>query len=79
MTRALARTLAPTIRVNAVAPGAVLLPESWSTEDAERLARTTPLRRIGAPSDVTQAVLYLLDAEYVTGETLVVDGGRHVR
>lgn len=79
MTSALARTLAPAIRVNAVAPGAVLLPEQWSAEDAERLARTTPLRRIGSPADVAQAVLYLLEAEYVTGETLVVDGGRHVR
>ena len=40
---------------------------------------TTPLARLGAPEDVVQAVLYLLEAEYVTGETIVVDGGRHVR
>ncbi|HEU4641326.1 MAG TPA: SDR family oxidoreductase [Gemmatimonadaceae bacterium] len=79
MTRALARRLAPGIRVNAIAPGAVLLPETWGEEDAERLARTTPLRRIGTPEDVAQAVLYLLEADYVTGDTLIVDGGRHVR
>jgi pteridine reductase len=79
MTRALARALAPSIRVNAVAPGAVLLPEAWSEADGERLAETTPLRRLGAPADVVGAVLYLIDAEYVTGETLIVDGGRHVR
>jgi pteridine reductase len=79
MTRALARTLAPAIRVNAVAPGAVLLPDDWTGADAERLARTTPLRRIGSPDDVARAVLYLLDADYVTGDTLIVDGGRHVR
>ncbi|HJU89609.1 MAG TPA: SDR family oxidoreductase [Gemmatimonadaceae bacterium] len=79
MTRALARTLAPTIRVNAVSPGAVLLPDDWSAEDAERLSRTTPLKRLGSPDDVVQAVLYLLEAEYVTGEVLVVDGGRNVR
>ena len=79
LTRALARTLAPRVRVNAVAPGAVLLPESWSAADAERLARTTPLGRIGAPEDVARAVCYLLDADYVTGDTLIVDGGRHVR
>jgi pteridine reductase len=79
MTRSLARALAPAIRVNAVAPGAVLLPESWSAADGERLVSTTPLRRLGSPDDVTQAVLYLIDADYVTGETLVVDGGRHVR
>ncbi|MGH7719243.1 MAG: SDR family oxidoreductase, partial [Gemmatimonadaceae bacterium] len=79
MTRSLARTLAPSIRVNAVAPGAVLLPESWGQEDAERLARTTPLGRIGSAEDVADAVLYLIGADYVTGEVLVVDGGRSVR
>jgi pteridine reductase len=79
MTRALARALAPEVRVNAVAPGAVLLPESWSDADAERLRATTPLRRLGSPDDVAQAVLYLLEAEYVTGEVIKVDGGRHIR
>ena len=79
MTQALARTLAPTIRVNGVAPGSVLLPESWGPEVAERLARTTPLRRLGSPADVVQAVLYLLEADYVTGHTVIVDGGRHIR
>ena len=79
MTRALARVLAPSIRVNAVAPGAVLLPEKWDEADAESLIGSTPLQRLGDPSDVVQAVLYLTDATYVTGETLIVDGGRHVR
>jgi pteridine reductase len=79
MTRALARVLAPEVRVNAIAPGVVLLPEGWSEEDAERLRSTTPLRRIGSPEDVAGAMLYLLDAGFVTGEVLTVDGGRHVR
>jgi pteridine reductase len=79
MTRALARALAPGVRVNAVAPGAVLLPEGWSDEDAEHLRGTTPLARLGAPEDVAQAVVYLLEAEYVTGEVIRVDGGRHIR
>jgi len=79
MTRALARTLAPDVRVNAIAPGAVLLPDDWDDDSAERLVATTPLARLGSPDDVVQAVLYLLEAEYVTGETIVVDGGRHVR
>lgn len=79
MTRALARVLAPTVRVNAVAPGAVLLPESWTEADARRLAETTPLRRLGTPGDVVGAVMYLLEADFVTGETIMVDGGRHVR
>lgn len=79
MTRALARVMAPAVRVNAVAPGAVLLPDEWNEEAARRLEDTTPLRRLGSAEDVAQAVLYLVDAEYVTGETIVVDGGRHVR
>lgn len=79
MTRALARTLAPHIRVNAIAPGAVLLPDDWREEDAARLRKSTPLCRLGSPADVVQAMLYLLQADYVTGETIIVDGGRHVR
>jgi pteridine reductase len=57
----------------------VLLPEGWSAEDAERLRSTTPLARLGTPEDVAQAVIFLLEAEYVTGEVIRVDGGRHVR
>ena len=79
MTRALARVLAPEVRVNAIAPGTVLLPDDWSEADAARLDATTPLRRQGTPDDVAKAMLYLLDADYVTGETIIVDGGRHVR
>ncbi len=79
MTRGLAHALAPKIRVNAIAPGSVLLPEGWTQEQADKLVATTPLGRIGSPEDVAQAVLYLLSADYVTGETIIVDGGRHIR
>jgi pteridine reductase len=79
MTRGLAHVLAPRIRVNAVAPGPVLLPDGWTPEQAEKLIATTPLGRVGSPDDVARAVLYLLSADYVTGETIIVDGGRHVR
>jgi pteridine reductase len=79
MTRGLAHALAPKIRVNAIAPGAVLLPEGWPQQETDKLVSTTPLGRIGKPEDVAQAVLYLLSADYVTGETIIVDGGRHVR
>jgi len=79
MTRALAHALAPKIRVNAIAPGAVLLPEGVTPEFRDKLISTTPLGRIGSPDDVAQAVIYLISADYVTGETLIVDGGRHVR
>ncbi len=79
MTRGLAHALAPKIRVNAVAPGAVLLPEGWTQEQANKLTSTTPLGRLGKPEDVAEAVMYLICADYVTGETIIVDGGRHVR
>jgi pteridine reductase len=79
MTRALAHALAPRVRVNGVAPGVVLLPDGWPEDAGEQLRRTTPLARHGSPEDVVRAVLYLLDADFVTGETLLVDGGRHVR
>lgn len=79
MTRAMARALAPGVRVNAVAPGVVLLPDGWSEDEAEHLRSTTPLRRLGSPEDVAQAVVFLLEAQYVTGEVVRVDGGRHIR
>lgn len=79
MTRALARALAPEVRVNAIAPGAVLLPDAWDDAARAHFAATTPLKRLGSPADVADALLYLLRADYVSGDTLIVDGGRHVR
>ena len=78
MTLALAKELAPQVRVNGVAPGAVLWPESGKayTDQAELIART-PLQRAGSPDDVAGAVLFLLrDAKFTTGQILNVDGGR---
>ena len=79
LTKALARVLAPDVRVNAIAPGTVLLPDDWDAQDAEHLHQTTPLKREGSPQDVVDAMLFLLGADYVTGETIIVDGGRHIR
>lgn len=80
LTKTLARALAPDITVNAVAPGAVLLPEEWDDATRRHFAETTPLKRLGTPGDVVRAVLYLLEGgDYVTGEVLVVDGGRLLR
>lgn len=80
LTRGLARAWAPGIRVNAVAPGPVLLPESESTpESVAAAAARTVVGRIGSPDDVAQAVLYLDRASYVTGETIRVDGGHHLQ
>lgn len=79
MTRHLAATLAPDVRVNGVAPGFVLAPEGYGALAQSRFVAETPLRRLGTPDDVAQAVLFLIDATYMTGETIFVDGGRRVR
>jgi pteridine reductase len=80
LTRVMARALAPDVTVNAIAPGAVLVPEEYDAEERDRLARTTPLKRLGTPADAVAALLYLLEGgDFVTGEVLVVDGGRLLR
>ena len=78
MTLSLARELAPQVRVNGVAPGAVLWPEAGKAyADQEALIANTPLARAGTPEDVAEAVRWLLqDASYTTGQILRVDGGR---
>ena len=81
LTRSLARELAPDVRVNAVAPGPILWPDQdvFDELSRQRIISHTPLRREGTPDDVAKAVHFLLaDAPYVTGETINVDGGRHV-
>jgi pteridine reductase len=79
LTRVAARSLAPEVRVNGIAPGTVLPPESMTDEEIRLLAERTPLKRNGSPADVVRALRYLLQADFVTGETLVVDGGRLLR
>ena len=83
LTRSLALELAPRVRVNAVAPGAIAWPEQGDDfPEAERAAIVdhTLLKRIGSPQDIALAVRYLvLDAPYVTGQVINVDGGRTVR
>lgn len=78
LTLSLARELGPEVRVNGVAPGAVLWPESGKAyTDQQALVAATALQRAGTPEDVAAAVLFLLrDARYTTGEILRVDGGR---
>lgn len=79
LTRHLAAALAPRVRVNAIAPGFVLAPAGMPQKVVDRFVDETPLQRIGSPEDVAQAVAFLADATYITGETLHVDGGRRVR
>jgi NAD(P)-dependent dehydrogenase (short-subunit alcohol dehydrogenase family) len=79
MTRVLARALAPEIRVNAVAPGPVLPPEGLTDGERQELAQLTELKRWGTPEDVARTVLFLVASDYITGETIVVDGGKTLR
>ena len=80
LTKALARALAPDIAVNAIAPGAVLLPDEWDEKSRAHIQATTPLERLGSPADVVAAVRFLLaGTDYVTGTVVVVDGGRLIR
>jgi pteridine reductase len=77
MTLSLARELAPEVRVNGVAPGAVLWPEGKAPADQQALIAVTPLQRAGTPEDVADAVRWLLqDARFTTGQIVRVDGGR---
>ena len=81
LTRSLARELAPEVRVNAVAPGPILWPddESFDELSRQRIISHTPLKREGTPDDIARAVHFLLaDANYITGETINVDGGRNM-
>lgn len=80
LTRSLAIELAPRVRVNGVAPGAIAWPEDGQFDPAERerIIATTPLARIGSPEDIAQAVHFLACAPYITGQIIAVDGGRSI-
>jgi len=79
MTQSLAKELAPKVRVNGVAPGAILWPETTiSEEDKEQILKLVPLQKLGAMQDIAQAINYLLNAQYVTGQIITVDGGRSI-
>ena len=82
LTRSLARELAPEVRVNGVAPGAIIWPEdeAWSDElSRQRIINSTLLKRVGEPEDIAKAVHFLIaDAPYITGQIIAVDGGRSI-
>jgi NAD(P)-dependent dehydrogenase (short-subunit alcohol dehydrogenase family) len=75
LTRVLAKTLAPEVRVNAIAPGTITMPGDPPEWEADYI-KLSPLERSGRPADITTAVLYLVQSAFVTGQVLVVDGGR---
>jgi len=75
LTKVLAKALAPEVRVNAIAPGTITMagdPPEWESD----FIKLAPLRRTGAPSDIADAVIFLIHAKFTTGQVLVVDGGR---
>lgn len=79
ITRILSLELAPGIRVNGVAPGLILPPEGKGTEYLKKWAAVNPLQTWGSEEDVSNAVLYLIDAQFVTGQVIYLDGGRHLK
>ena len=78
LTRALAKELAPDIRVNAIAPGAILEPPNveWTSEQKNKIINSVPMERMGTEKDIVDAAIYLSEAEYVTGQILNIDGGK---
>lgn len=77
LTRVLAKSLAPEVRVNAIAPGTITMPGDPPEWEAD-FVKLAPLHRTGTPSDIADAVSYLVHAEFLTGHTLVIDGGRTI-
>jgi len=78
VTQTLALELAPEVLVNAVAPGPILAPPNLSTEENDKVLEATPLRRWGGPEEIAKTVLFLVETDFVTGECIRVDGGRHL-
>ena len=79
LTRSLAKALAPTIRVNSVAPGTILFPGEERTAVLREIIRTTPLRKAGDAGDIAQMVLFLAaHSEFITGQVFAVDGGKSI-
>jgi len=79
LTEALALEVAgDKILVNAIAPGPILAPPGTSAEESAAVEKSTPLGRWGGPEAIVQAVLALIETEFITGETIRVDGGRHL-
>ena len=78
LTKSLAKELAPDIRVNAIAPGAILQPPNteWTTEQKNTIINSVPLGRMGTEKDIANAAIFLSEAEYITGQILNIDGGK---
>jgi len=78
LTESLALELAPDVLVNAVAPGPILTPPGLTPEEDAAVLRATPLGRWGGAEEIAKAVLFLIETDFITGESIRVDGGRHL-
>ena len=78
LTEGLALELAPDILVNAIAPGPILPPPDLTEEEDREVKKATPLRRWGGAEEIAKAVLFLIETDFITGESIRVDGGRHL-
>ena len=78
LTESLALELAPEILVNAIAPGPILEPPGLTPEESMEVIEATPLRRWGGAEEIAKTVLLLVDSDFITGECIRVDGGRHL-
>ena len=78
ITKGLARELAPEIKVNAIAPGAMLEPPdvTWTEKQKNKVISSIPLKRMGSEKDIAEAVKFLESSDYITGQIIKVDGGR---
>lgn len=77
LTKALAKSLAPYVQVNAVSPGAILFPEGFGSKEKRKVIEGTPLKKIGSPKDIARAIKFLIEgSDFITGAILPVDGGR---
>jgi len=79
MTKLMAESLAPDVRVNAIAPGPILPPDGKDIDYFEKLKHLNPLHKTGNPDDISQALLFLLESSFTTGQVLFVDGGMHLK
>lgn len=77
LTKSLAKALGPNVQVNAIAPGPVLLPPDFTDAERREVVEATLVKRLGSPQDIVNSVLFLIEgSDFITGHTLVVDGGR---
>ncbi|MCG3148141.1 MAG: 3-oxoacyl-[acyl-carrier-protein] reductase FabG [Verrucomicrobiae bacterium] len=77
LTKALAKELAPRVQVNAIAPGPVLLPADFTKKETRQVIESTVVKRLGSPQDIVNSVIFLIEgSDFITGHTLMVDGGR---